>query len=282
MKLVMTLLVRDESDIIRENIEFHRAQGVDFIIAMDNLSQDSTPYILKEYEEQRVLYYIAQHDDDYNQAAWVTYMARMACSDFGADWVINNDADEFWWPAHGSLKTTFEAFPEQVNIVRAPRHNFVMTGDPQRPFWSRMIYREQQSKNPLGKPLPPKVAHRALETIRVEQGNHSVSGFDSMAHASGEPIQVFHFPMRNLKQIEQKIAKGGAAYERNTVLTASVGSTWRELYRQYQAEGSLYNYYKQNSYSNEEIALALSANRLVTDTRLHDFFNSRGADAPEF
>ena len=33
----MTLLVRDEQDIIRENINFHLAQGVDFIIDVVNL-----------------------------------------------------------------------------------------------------------------------------------------------------------------------------------------------------------------------------------------------------
>ena len=35
MKIVMTLLVRDEQDIIRENIEFHLSMGVNFFIAAD-------------------------------------------------------------------------------------------------------------------------------------------------------------------------------------------------------------------------------------------------------
>ena len=30
MKLIMTMLVRDEEDVLRANIEFHLAQGVDF------------------------------------------------------------------------------------------------------------------------------------------------------------------------------------------------------------------------------------------------------------
>ena len=38
MKIVMTLLVRDEQDIIRENIEFHLSQGIDYFIATDNIS----------------------------------------------------------------------------------------------------------------------------------------------------------------------------------------------------------------------------------------------------
>jgi hypothetical protein len=40
MRLVMTLLVRDEIDIIRQNIEFHLRHGVDFVIGTDNGSTD--------------------------------------------------------------------------------------------------------------------------------------------------------------------------------------------------------------------------------------------------
>ncbi len=36
MKLVMTLLLRDEEDIVRENLDFHLAQGVDRVIVTDN------------------------------------------------------------------------------------------------------------------------------------------------------------------------------------------------------------------------------------------------------
>ena len=39
-KLIMTLLVKNEVDIVRQNIVFHLRQGVDFIIATDNISVD--------------------------------------------------------------------------------------------------------------------------------------------------------------------------------------------------------------------------------------------------
>ena len=70
MVLVMTLLVRNEADIISSNIDFHLDQGVDFIIATDNLSVDGTTDILRAYERRGVLHYIHQPDDDYAQHRW--------------------------------------------------------------------------------------------------------------------------------------------------------------------------------------------------------------------
>ena len=43
----MTLLLRDEEDIVRENLDFHLAQGVDRVIVTDNGSEDRTLEILR-------------------------------------------------------------------------------------------------------------------------------------------------------------------------------------------------------------------------------------------
>ena len=78
MKLVMTLLVRDEEDIVRENLDFHLAQGVDQVIVTDNGSEDATVEILREYESQGALRLLLEPSDDYSQGRWVTRMARLA------------------------------------------------------------------------------------------------------------------------------------------------------------------------------------------------------------
>ena len=64
MKLVMTLLVRDEQDIIADNLDFHLAQGVDEVIVTDNGSEDATLDILAEYESRGVVRVIHEPSDE--------------------------------------------------------------------------------------------------------------------------------------------------------------------------------------------------------------------------
>ena len=54
MRLVMTLLVRNEADIVDAQIAFHLHAGVDFVIATDNGSDDGTIEILERYERAGV------------------------------------------------------------------------------------------------------------------------------------------------------------------------------------------------------------------------------------
>lgn len=269
----MTLLVRDEEDIVAENLDFHIAQGVDFVIATDNLSTDRTPNILRAYERKGLLRYIHEPADDYSQTVWVTRMARLAAQEHGADWVINNDADEFWWPLRGTLRDVFNAVPPGIGIVEAQRHNFVaVEGDV--PFHARMLWHEAISLNALGKRLPSKVAHRAGTEVIVAQGNHTVQGVIPNTIAPAK-IEILHFPLRHAAQFTRKIAMGGAAYARNTVLPPELGGTWRKLYEDLQVEGSLDRHLAESIHGPDRLERRIAKGEVVSDTRLADFFRGR-------
>ena len=269
--------MRDEEDILEATLDYHLARGVDFVVATDNLSTDGTPDILERYRRAGVLHVIREPRDDYAQGRWVTRMARLAAETFGADWVINGDADEFWWPAHGSLKTCLAAVPPHYGVVEAPRNNFV--ADPSRtgPFHHRLVLRETASCNPLGEPLPPKVCHRGDPQVVVAQGNHVATGPDLGAVLDGAGLSVLHFPVRSFAQFENKIVLGGRAYARNAELPAAIGHVWRTLYHTQQA-GRLREAYDRLAPDACALARGLAAGTLVVDTRLRQFLDDLPRD----
>ncbi|MBS4061448.1 MAG: glycosyltransferase family 2 protein [Bacteroidetes bacterium] len=271
MKVVMTLLVRDEEDILHQNILYHLEQGVDFFIVTDNLSTDSSPDIIKKFESQGLAYLINESDDTYSQAVWVTKMAQLAKIKFEADWVINNDADEFWWPSDKNIKTALAKIPEIYQVVSARRHNFVP--NLKATVFSEMIVRYLNSKNHLGQSLPNKVCHRGLKDVQVNQGNHGLSWPPNISVYPEQIFEIFHFPIRTYAQFENKIAKGGAAYERNKQLPTSEGITWRKLYAEWQ-QGNLPSYFERETMTDKEIECGLQTGELVCDSRLRDYIES--------
>jgi len=267
MKLVMTLLVRDEEDIVADNLDFHLAQGVDEVIVTDNGSVDGTLEILRAYEARGLVRIIVEPTDDYSQGRWVTRMARIAATEHKADWVINNDADEFWWPREGTLRTLFEGLGGDVGVVVGHRTNFVPRPEDDRPYWERLTLRERESLNPVGKPLPPKLAHRAHPEIVVVQGNHRIKGPDVGSEVDDGSIEILHFPMRSYAQFENKIIKGGRAYARNKELPEKTGRTWRRLYETWE-QGGLPAHYEAS------VVAEAARQDLLEDTRLRDYLEA--------
>lgn len=266
MKLLMTLLVRDSGELLRQNIEFHLKQGVDFFIVTDNRSTDETPAIVGEYVSAGRAQLIHEPEDKFSQAKWVTRMARLAASEHAADWVINNDDDEFWSAPGSTLKKVLSEAPAGCTALEVRRRNHPpLAGRDGEQGPGVMIYREDRSISPLGLPLPTKVCHRALAGIEVGQGNHNVL-LDG-APLAAEPtdrIGISHFPLRGYATFERKIAQGGAAYARNEELEPHVGATWRWLYGLLN-DGALREWYERQELAPEAVLAGLANGSLVVD-----------------
>jgi hypothetical protein len=268
----MTLLVRDEQDILDANLRFHLDAGVDFVIVTDNASVDATPEILAGFVRQGVVHVIDEPSDDYAQHRWVTRMARLAATDFGADWVINADADELWWPASGSLADELASVAPDIGGLAVERENFLPTVEDGRPFWERLVVRRTDGVNEVGDRLNPKVCHRADPEVVVGQGNHEAIGprLGPVAPATG--IDILHFPMRAFAQFANKIDKGGAAYGRNTEFPPEIGHRWRELHAD-SAAGRLRAQWDRWIPSPEDLEDGLQTGRYTIDTRLRDWMS---------
>lgn len=272
MRVVMTLLCRDEEDIIDTNVRFHLEHGVDHIIITDNGSKDGTVRILQRLQATGQISLLFEPTHNHDQSVWVTRMARLAKTQFGADWVINGDADEFYFPASGNLRKELETVPDDVAALRMHRTDFLppLAGSPSdRPFYQSQVIRQRQSLNALGKPLPPKTCHRGHPEIEVADGNHYVSlGGEPLGSPLIQNIDILHFPVRSFAQFSRKIRNGTEALCQNPRLDHSVGRTWRHLYHEYWKKGRLEEYYRGLQLSANERSRLLESGDLLYDRRL--------------
>ena len=266
MKLVMTLLVRNSEELLRSNLEFHLRQGVAFFVITDNLSDDGTPAIIAEYVRAGLAEGISEPEDTFSQARWVTRMARRAATHHAADWVINNDDDEFWRGRGHSLLQVLEQTPDDVLALEVSRHNHPpLTGVEGAGALARMVYCERTSFNAMGGPLPAKVCHRADPDIEIGQGNHAISrGGAPLPAVQTDALRISHFPLRGYAAFERKIALGGAAYGRNTELDPGVGATWRQLH-QLLRQGRLRDWFDQQVLCPARVREGIEGDALVFD-----------------
>ncbi len=216
MRLVQTLLVRDEADVVDAQIAFHLDAGVDFVIATDNRSRDGTREILERHAREGHLHLIDEPGDDLRQSEWVTRMARLAATDFGADWVLNTDADEFWWPQGSSLKDVLAEIPPRYGVVRGAWRNFVPRPDGGENFAERMTVRLARPAfhhHPLS--THSKSAHRAAVDVRIGRGNHEAFGAGLLPLRGWYPYEILHFPVRSLEHCVRKYVTQFVALEKN-------------------------------------------------------------------
>lgn len=267
MALFLTLMVRDEADIIDANLRWHLEQGIDHILVTDHLSNDATPDILAGYARAGAATIIGKTDPQYAQSEWVTDMARRAAQ-MGADWVIHADADEFWMPPAGQDLSTFFGKQARNGVILGHRRNMFCTGDPSDPFWRRMIWRDRISRNSAGNPLPPKVAHRALPHVRVSMGNHSVSGV-GRKHGTASGLDILHFPMRDLAQFTQKIRVGAQAIRKTDGLAPQDGASWLAQAEELDRTGRI-AFADALMPTRDQIISGLINATVVRDTRLRD------------
>ena len=264
MKLVMTLLCRDAADILDAQLAFHLNAGVDFVIATDHRSEDGTTEILEQHQREGHLHLIREDSEQYEQARWVTRMARLAATDFGASWVLNSDSDEFWWPRGADLKDVLSAIPDRYGLIRGHWRTFPPRPDDGRFFAERMTVRLSPVA-PINDPTTPwrpnaKVIHRAHAQVVVRKGNHSVDGVPLQPLRGWSPVEVLHFPWRSPTHATQK-----ATHFSPETMYHVLG-----LAHEAQAAGDLGERYDAFVVDDNALERGLADGSLVEDTRVRD------------
>jgi len=274
----MTLLARDEADIVDTHLAYHLDAGVDFVIATDHRSQDGTSDILRSYERAGMLHRIYEGGEFTQQGAWQTRMARLAATEYGADWVINSDADEFWWPRGRSLKVALDSVPAGYETAPALVRNFLPRRDEAGAVTERMTLR-LAAPAPINDPATPfrpvvKIAHRGRPEVVVgEGGSHRVSGLPGPAFRAWYPLEVLHLPLRSAEQCARKYRKTWSGWAEN--LRGDLARA-----RQAADEGPQNPIWDRVALDGSDIERGLESGSLVSDVRLRDVVRTlRGAEA---
>lgn len=235
-KLIMTLLVKNEEKLLEHNLLFHHMMGVDSFIVTDNNSTDRTPEILDKYKKKGwIVELIQEPGTNYLQKKWVDRMVNLARRKYRADWIINADADEFWYSPDGNLKVNLGNV--DGNVVYCESKSMYPIQD--KPFteWNEIAITIPDhislglSRYAIFSPQRGKVAHRADGYLQIGMGNHKVAMFPHRKRTTN--IRIYHYNVQERESFIAKMENGGRQFENHP--TKKHGRHWRyyyELYKQ--------------------------------------------------
>jgi hypothetical protein len=202
-----------------------------------------------------------------HEGEWATHMARLAAREFGADWVIASDADEFWWPRGGSLKDVLASVPVRYGVVHALLRQFVPRPDDGAFFAERMVARVSGSA-PINDPTSLfrpnlKAVHRGDPDVTLSAGAHTLLDSGLVPMRGWYPIELLHFQIRSFEQCDRKYANLRDA------LGQSRNAYYEDVHRA-REEGRFAEFYESLVIGDEALERGLGEGSLVLDTRLRD------------
>lgn len=203
-RLAMTLVTRNESDILERFFQFNKAMGVDLFIVTDNGSTDRTPEILRKYEQAGWIAKTFSDMGPYTQVAFVDRMIRFISDNDLAEWVINSDTDEFWVPRTGNLKDKLAR--TRANVISCRLHNVVPLNQADPMLNVLAVVRPEKidaGSMSIFSPNYNKVIHRIKGYSRIHQGNHNVA-IRRKSVDLADDIFVLHYAVRSFAHFKSK------------------------------------------------------------------------------
>lgn len=284
--LALTMMVRDEADIVGAMLEHHRRQGVDVFIITDNASVDGTVEVLRDFATRAKVDLRFDPEHKKQQSVRVSEMARDAFTVYGADWVINADADEFWFPVDRgrTLRDVIADIPRELRAFPVPVQDMVGPPAEYGSGIDRLVYRDLRPTEEINRVgihahATDDVLHVGDPEVSVVQGNHYVSIESAGVPDPALALEVLHLPWRSWRQFRSKVENAGRSYENNPSLTPSPNHHGMRDYRRLQ-KGTLLGAYLNRLPSPDELADGVSKGWYQLDTSIVDEALPFVADEP--
>ena len=286
IKLIMTLVVKNEENIIEQNIRFHHAMGVDgFIVTTHNCTDHTVSILNKLKKEGFVIETIKKTTPDHKHKIWVNEMVHFAKNKMGADWVINADADEFYYSQSLDLKKSIiNEMSGKTNVLWVDSLFLFPDDRPDflncpyfvvNPFTKFKAEELKIDVDPLfedfiGSQGCTKVIHKTHGFKSVVDGNHDVYMRNRVKHQSAD-IRLYHFHIRNYYGWEEKVKRWQKSI---FLLPEDQGIHMKNMVRLYEA-GKLRKEYDKK-YGKKMRDFLIENGVVSRDLSVSDFMRNRG------
>ena len=223
--VLLAYLIKDEADVIKQNLEHHYKVGFRNFVIMNNNSSDGTDILIESFKERNPEAAVLILNDDivgYNQAVKTNAMSKYAVSMLSLlgrqiDWILPVDGDEFFIPGiEMDMKSLFDH--AQLNNVSTLvfSWNNAATSDIESPIFPEddIFYRFNLRLKKTNDYVF-KVATRIIDGNEFIQGNHATTlaykFLPNTMAASTFGSFIFHLHMRTLDHMRRKVINGGRA-----------------------------------------------------------------------
>ncbi len=278
----MTLVVRDEADIIAANLDYHLAQGVDAIIVTDHGSTRR-----HNRNSRKLCARPGRTRDSATRRSGITRAVAsprwqsLPASAFAADWIIHTDADEFWWAGRRLAARRLRCDPGRVwratgmASLQLPASARRRSG----PSRTGLSYATRSLSTGSGNPLEPKVAppprpgrrHRSRQSLLVG------GTLKQLPHADMLEIFIFRPAVgRSSSARSSSLGTATSKLDRSHQRSARDQLAMLEIHRR----GELAQRYAYMIPAPEQLAHGLEEKRYVVDRRLQQFLAEIAGLAP--
>ena len=272
-------MIRNEADIVRLNVLYHFSLGVDRRVIMDNGSTDGTDRVLKELSERDSRVRWTRDEGPYKQSEIHTELAREAYRE-GADWVVQIDADEFWYAPGGDFRGVLAE--SKAGVLRAQFLNFIQRRDQREASPDALLYMTRRAASPVARAQdlvearklafveklpPPKCVSRPSEEIQIETGNHKVYGANGPIEETNE-LLCLHAPIRSRAALEERVRTANRPAEAGR--KRGQGRYRRTYLARFEGEAEIEREWEANSYRGNYLDVYGQRHRVVFDPRLRE------------